>query len=211
MPAAKFFTRLFDEKLAQFNEELMMLNQANPTHPEFIAMIKVIDRRHDEKIEYEQTLLKYKLQALQTKSIAEKAQIHAQYMQTAREVRENNLENLHKESFQLQRERRNADVDLSDYAFNYPKRRSQHIMNQTAYNTEVSVLSGIAKHVGFPAAPELSTLRSSEIEEDLQSMGVSLLRPLHACNLNRTKIKLPTDHGTSSINCPSSSFSAGTE
>ena len=157
----------------------MMLNQVNPTHPEFIAMIKVIDRHHDEKVEYEQTLLKYKLQALQTKSIAEKAQIHAQYMQTARDIRENNLESLNKESFQLQRERRNAEAEVSEYAFNFPKKRSQQIMNQTAYNAEVSVLSGIAKHVGFPAAPELSTLRPSEIEEDLQNMGVSLLQQLY--------------------------------
>lgn len=153
-----------------------MLDQPNPTHPEFVAMMRVIDRRRDEKIEYEETLLRYKLITLQKKSIAEKAQIHTQYMQTAREIRERTLEKLHKESYQLQRERRNAEGDVSDYAYNFPTKRSQQITNQTAYNTEVSILSGIAKHVGFPAAPPLSALRSSEIEEDLQSMGVRLFQ-----------------------------------
>lgn len=153
-----------------------MLDQPNPTHPEFVAMMGVIDRRRDEKIEYEETLLRYKLITLQKKSIAEKAQIHTQYMQTAREIRERTLEKLHKESYQLQRERRNAEGDVSDYAYNFPTKRSQQITNQTAYNTEVSILSGIAKHVGFPAAPPLSALRSSEIEEDLQSMGVRLFQ-----------------------------------
>ncbi|MCJ1263141.1 hypothetical protein MMC22_003011 [Lobaria immixta] len=165
--------KIFDEKLAQYNEELVMLDQPNPTHPEFVAMMRVIDRRRDEKIEYEETLLRYKLITLQKKSIAEKAQIHTQYMQTAREIRERTLEKLHKESYQLQRERRNAEGDVSDYAYNFPTKRSQQITNQTAYNTEVSILSGIAKHVGFPAAPPLSALRSSEIEEDLQSMGIT--------------------------------------
>lgn len=159
-----------------------MLNQTDPTHPEFIARMKVIDRRHDDKVNYERTLLKFKLQALQTKSTAEKAQIHAQYMQTVREIRESNLENLHKESFQLQRERRNAEVDIPDYAFSFPNRRSQQITNQTSYNNEVSLLSGIAKYVGFPAAPELSTLKPSEVEEDLQNMGVSFFM----CTVNQT-------------------------
>ena len=157
-----------------------MLDQPNPTHPEFVAMMRVIDRRRDEKIQYEQTLLKYKLITLQKKSIAEKAQIHAQYMQTAREIRERVLERLHQESYQLQRQRRKAEGDLSDYAYNIPTKPTQQITIQTAYNAEVSLLSGIAKHVGFPAAPPLSGLRSSDLEEDLQSMGVSLFQLHHS-------------------------------
>jgi hypothetical protein len=37
----------------------------------------------------------------------------------------------------------------------------------------VSVMSGVAKYVGFPAAPSLSVARPSEIEEDFEKMGVS--------------------------------------
>lgn len=149
-----------------------MLNQPKPTHPDYIMLKKVVDRHRDEKIEYEQTLLKFKLSALQKKAIAEKAQIHAQYMQNVRDIRETTLEQLQKESYQLQRERRNAEGDVPDYSYQFPTKRSQQIRNQTAYNTEVSILSGIAKYVGFPSAPEISAARPSEIEDDLHAMGV---------------------------------------
>lgn len=168
------------EKLAQYNEELAMLDQPNPTHPDFINLKKVIDKHRDDKIEYEQNLLKYKLIALQRKSTAEKAQIHSQYMQTVRDIREKMLEHLQKESYQLQRERRKVEGDLSDYSYHFPTKRSQQIANQTAYNTEVSILSGIAKHVGFPSAPEISGAKPNEIEEDFLAMGVSSIKLLHS-------------------------------
>jgi hypothetical protein len=55
----------------------------------------------------------------------------------------------------------------------FPTRRSQQITQQTAYNKEVSVLSGIAKYVGFPAAPDITSVRTGEREEDMEKMGVS--------------------------------------
>ena len=54
----------------------------------------------------------------------------------------------------------------------FPMRRSKQISQQTAYNTEVSVLSGFAKYVGFPAAPEIQPVRRQDLEEDLQNMGI---------------------------------------
>jgi hypothetical protein len=46
-------------------------------------------------------------------------------------------------------------------------------LNQTAYNKEVSILSGIAKYVGFPAAPDVQGVNKSELDEDFEKMGVS--------------------------------------
>ena len=34
-------------------------------------------------------------------------------------------------------------------------------------------MAGIAKHVGFPAAPEINGLKQNEIDGDLRAMGVS--------------------------------------
>jgi hypothetical protein len=45
-------------------------------------------------------------------------------------------------------------------------------MQQASYNLEVSILSGIAKHVGFPAAPTIEGARASEIDDDFKAMGV---------------------------------------
>ena len=167
-----FHSRLFDDRLAQYNEELNQLAQPNPVHSEYLAMMECVDQRRDEKIEYEQTLLKYKIQALERKSIAERAQIHSQYMQMAREVRDRVLEQISKEWYQIQRERRSWDGDLPCYMYKYPSKRSQQITQQMAYNSEVSVLSGIAKYIGFPAAPEITGARSNEIDDDLKRMGV---------------------------------------
>ena len=58
-----------------------------------------------------------------------------------------------------------------DYTYKFPTRRSQQVAQQTAYNMEVSILSGIAKYVGFPAAPNIDGVRSSELDADLQLMG----------------------------------------
>lgn len=165
--------RLFDERLSQCNEELAMLESPTPIHPELLAMKNVIDQRRDQKLKYEQNLMRYKLQTLQRESVANKAQAHSQYMQTAREVRDTHLEKLNKEFYQLQRERRSVDGDVPDYLYEFSTKRSQQITHQTAYNAEVSILSGLAKYVGFPAAPDIGKAKPKEIEDDLRSMGVS--------------------------------------
>ncbi|KAL8963852.1 MAG: hypothetical protein Q9183_004903 [Haloplaca sp. 2 TL-2023] len=165
--------KLFDERLAKFETELAMLAEPNATHPELLGMKEVLEQRRDEKIQYENTLLKYKLGALQNKSIAEKAQVHGQYMQSVREIRDRNLEQANKEWYQIHKERRNREDDVPEYMYQFPTRRSQQISHQTAYNKEVSLLSGIAKHRGFPAAPEICGAKADEIDDDLEKMGVS--------------------------------------
>ena len=158
--------RLFDERLAQCNEELAMLEQPTFIHPELLLMKEVIDQRRNQKIRYEQTLLKFKLESLQRESIANKAQMHSQYMQTAGELRDTYLSQINAEIYQTQRERRSCEADMPDYMYTFSTKRSKQIMDQTAYNDEVSLLSGIAKFAGFPAAPDIIKVRSKEWEED---------------------------------------------
>ena len=158
--------RLFDERLAQCNEELTMLEQPTFIHPELLLMKEVIDRRRNQKIKYEQTLLKFKLESLQRESIANKAQMHSQYMQTAGELRDTYLSQINAEIYQTQRERRSCEADVPDYLYTLCTKRSKQITDQTAYNEEVSLLSGIAKYAGFPAAPDIIEIKSNEWEED---------------------------------------------
>ena len=166
--------RLFDERLASANEELSLLQQPRFKHPELLAMKEAVDQHCNQKIAYEQKLLKYKLQALQKASVATKHQIHSQYMQTASIIRERSLEQLNEELYQVQRERRSCEGDIPDYMFAFTPQRPQQILQQSAYNHEVSVLSGVAKYVGFPAAPMVRQARSDELEDDMRSMGVRL-------------------------------------
>ncbi|KAL8813717.1 MAG: hypothetical protein Q9223_000473 [Gallowayella weberi] len=169
--------KLFDERLAKLDAELAMLAEPNVTHPELLAMNQVLEQRRDEKIQHENTLLKYKLGSLQTKSKAEKAQVHGQYMQSVRDIRDQNMEQVNKECHQIHKERRNRENDVPEYMYHFHTRRSQQITHQAAYNKEVSLLSGVAKYCGFPAAPEISGAKPSEIESDFEKMGIVVPQP----------------------------------
>lgn len=170
---ARLRDKIYEERIAQCNQELAVLEQPVPIHPELLAMKEAIDQRRDQKLEYENNLMKFKLMTLQRESVANKAQAHSQYMQTVREVRDIYLESLNKNYYQVQRERRNCEGDVPDYIYTFTTKRSQQITHQTAYNTEVSILAGVAKYVGFPAAPKISSARSKEIDDDFRSMGIA--------------------------------------
>jgi len=150
-----------------------MLKQPSCSHPEFLAMIKCIDERRVEKIAYETRLLEYKQKNLDIITTAERHQMHSQYFQTVRHVREDILEECNTRFHELQRGRRSLGCDEAQYMVKLPEKRSDQIRQQTAYNLEVSILSGVAKYVGFPAAPDISTARPSDIDEDLRAMKVS--------------------------------------
>ncbi|KAF2253007.1 hypothetical protein BU26DRAFT_515387 [Trematosphaeria pertusa] len=168
-----FREKLCDEQIAQYEQELEMLRQPSCVHPEYLAMIKCIDDRRAEKIAYEKTLLGYKQRTLERVTEAQRHQLHSQYFQTVRDVREQILSECNQRIFELQRGRRQLGVDEVEYMMKLPEKRSDQIRQQAAYNLEVSILAGVAKYVGFPAAPEIKPARPSEIEEDLRAMKIA--------------------------------------
>ena len=133
-------------------------------------MMACVDKKRDDQIEYEQELCRLKSDLIKRNSVADRAVAISQYVQTARQIREDILEKANEEWYQLQRERRTHNSDQTNYTYAFKKKRSQQIINQMAYNTEVSILSGIAKHVGFPAAPEITCARPNDVEDDLRAM-----------------------------------------
>jgi hypothetical protein len=165
--------RLCDEQIAQYEQELEMLKQPNCTHPEYLAMVQAVDERRAGKIAYEKQLLEYKQQTLERTIIAERHQIHSQYFQTVRDVREEILSDCNQRIYELQRGRRQLGVEEIEYSLRLPEKRSDQIRHQAAYNLEVSILAGVAKYVGFPAAPEIKAARPAEIDDDLRAMKVS--------------------------------------
>ena len=165
--------RLYDERIAALNSELAQLSGPNPTHTELLRQVQCVQQYRDEKFDIEQKLLVFKIGALKRKSIAERSQIHSAYLQTIREVRERHLEKASEHFYRIQRDRFKTDESIPNYSVPFPSRRSVQITQQTAYNKEVSVLSGAAKHVGFPAAPDIASARTAELNEDMEKMGVS--------------------------------------
>ena len=164
---------LLDEQISRLDQELLQINQNPCQHPEYLAMMTCINARRDDAITKEQFLLHYKEKDLRTRFIAERHIIQSQYVQTARAVREQAAGNCYTKLFALQRDRRRWGADDKTYGYIFNPKRSDQIRQQRAYNTEVSLLSGMAKYVGFPAAPEIRGLREEEVDEDLVRMGVS--------------------------------------
>ncbi|KAH7123736.1 Sds3-like-domain-containing protein [Dendryphion nanum] len=169
-----FREKLCDEQISQCEQELELLKQPNCQHPEYLAMIQAVDDRRAAKIDYEKQLMQYKQQCLKTTTTAERHQLHSQYLQTVRDVRETVLSECNQRIYELQRGRRQLGVEEIEYAIRLPEKRSEQIRQQAAYNLEVSILSGIAKHVGFPAAPDLRTARPAEVEDDFRAMKIAI-------------------------------------
>ncbi|PBP26192.1 transcriptional regulatory protein DEP1 [Diplocarpon rosae] len=167
-----FRDRLYDERLEQLNREEEMLRQDEPTHPGYLAMLQSIKARRDERIRIADTLREYEIRNLKTQSVAKRSQILAQYKQEVRDIREKKIEQLGKQWYEIQHDRRNHAGNVMDYALGYPTRVNEQKQNQMAYNTEVSILSGIAKYAGFPAAPTMASTSAAELEEDLEKMGM---------------------------------------
>ncbi|KAF4553530.1 Sds3-like protein [Elsinoe fawcettii] len=166
------------EKIAETEAELAQLQQAHPIHPEFIKQLQAVTARRDLKIQQEMRLQEYKKQALRNSTLAKRAQLLSQYMQEAREVREKLLYELGKQWYDIQKERRAAQADeLGNFGQVFPTKRSVQVRQQHKYNTEVSVLSGIAKYVGFPAAPDISGMDSKDVNDDLAAIRTKVQMP----------------------------------
>jgi len=167
--------KLYDEKIAHLNHELDQLAEVESTHPELLKQFECVNKYRDEKQDTDQRLLVFKVGALKRKSIAERSQIHSAYFQTVRDVRERHMERMSEHFYRIQRERFKSSQVMPTYTIPFPDKRIQQVSQQTAYNKEVSILSGVAKYVGFPAAPELPSVQTNDLEGDIQKMGVSVL------------------------------------
>lgn len=149
----------------------MMLKQDPPTHPEFLAMLRCIEERRDERIRASSCRLEYERECADRAAVARRSLILGQYYQTVRDIREKSIEQLGKEWYSVQHDRRGYAGSVPDFALKFPARKQQ-ISHQVAYNKEVSILSGVAKYVGFPAAPAMASASAAEYEEDMEKMSV---------------------------------------
>ncbi|KAF2225440.1 hypothetical protein BDZ85DRAFT_66615 [Elsinoe ampelina] len=166
------------EKIAEAEAELAQLQQQHPIHPEFIKQLQAVTARRDTKIQQEMRLHEYKKQTLRTSTLANRAQLLSQYMQEARDVRERLLYELGKQWYDIQKERRASQADeLGSFGQVFPTKRSVQVRQQHKYNTEVSILSGVAKYVGFPAAPDIGGMSSKDVNDDLAAIRTKVQMP----------------------------------
>ncbi|QDS68529.1 hypothetical protein FKW77_010896 [Venturia effusa] len=167
-----FREKHINDQLRQVNLELDLLRQPESTHPEYLAQLQCINARRDEKIRYENVKYKYDKQAISNKTVAERTQLHSQYFQEVRETRNRWIEQCYSDLHALQKDRRQWGAHQTNYNYLYNPKRAHLVQQQAAYNMEVSILSGIAKHVGFPAAPDLSSMDADDIDADFRAMAI---------------------------------------
>ncbi|KAJ5799953.1 uncharacterized protein N7518_002021 [Penicillium psychrosexuale] len=166
--------KIYDERISKLNRELEMLTGPNPTHPEYLRQIECVQRYRDAKIKYEQNLFRHRMKSLMHKGLAERTQAHSTYYQRIRDARERHSSAVSKQFYAIQHDRFKTDELSPHHIIPFPTRRSQQIAHQTAYNQEVSIMAGVAKYVGFPAAPSLMGARPTELDDDLEKMGIHI-------------------------------------
>lgn len=171
--------RLYEERLKELNEEEALLTSENPTHPEYLAMMECIDSRRDDRLRISEIEYRFDMDALNRWAVARRAQILSQYYQSVRESREKTMDELGKQWYEIQHERRKNANPIPDYGFRFPKDKAQQKKQAIAHNKETSILAGIAQHHGFPAAPEMKPASQAEVEDDFEAMHVSLSMMIH--------------------------------
>ncbi len=155
-----------------------MLMGDKPTHPAYLAMMQCIDARRDEKQRIIDLEFKFNMQTLKRWAVARRGQIHGQYFQSVREARETVLEDLGNQWYQVQQQRRRHANTIPDYGIRYPASKVQRTKDAVAFNKEVSILSGLAKYEGFPAAPRINGATAAEIDDDFEEIAVRMSSPV---------------------------------
>lgn len=166
--------RLYEERLKELNEEEALLTSDNPSHPEYLAMMECINSRRDDRLRISEVEFRFDMDALNRWAVARRAQILSQYYQSVRESREKTMDELGKQWYEIQHERRKNANPIPDYGFRFPQDKAQQKRQAIAHNKETSILAGIAQHHGFPAAPEMRPASQAEVEDDFEAMHVSV-------------------------------------
>ncbi|KAI0525837.1 hypothetical protein F5B22DRAFT_256034 [Xylaria bambusicola] len=168
---ATFREKLYEERLEQLNREEAMLRSDNPTHPDYLAMMRCVDARRDERLRIADRELELKIEASERWAVARRAQIHSQFFQAVRESRERILAELGQHWYDIQHERRKNANNIPEYGIRFPKNSSQRLRDALSYNREVSILAGIAKYEGMPAAPDMQGANPQELEDDFDAIN----------------------------------------
>ncbi|KAK3704347.1 Transcriptional regulatory protein [Vermiconidia calcicola] len=173
-----FREKLCNERLATITSELHLLSQPNCMHPEYQRQVACVDvRLHKQKSEAH-AYYNYRLRSTRDRTLGDRSQLHSQYFQSVRDLREDVLYKLGEDWYAIQKERRQSHQEKDDaYIYKFPTDKKAQIMQQKRYNREVSVLSGMAKYVGFPAAPDINGVDGESFEDDLKAMKISHNRP----------------------------------
>lgn len=117
--------RVFQDRLDKLDEEEAMLTDEIPTHPEYLSMMECVDARRDERLRIAEVEYQMKMDVLNRRAVAERAQIMSQFYQSIRESREKMLEELGRQWYEIQHERRRYTNSIPDYTLWFPSTKAK--------------------------------------------------------------------------------------
>jgi hypothetical protein len=145
---------------------------ADGTHPELESVYSRIEERREEKLRLAKKHLEYKQKCIAIQTRAGREQAHQQFMKEVADSRASLLLRTTEEWYRVNRERRAMDTLVQDYTFRPPESHSSQLRELSSLNYEISLLTGISKYIGFPAAPEIKPLSDDELDADLSALGL---------------------------------------
>lgn len=171
---ASYRQKAQNDRLAELDAELAMLTtKGECKHPEYLRQVACVDARYAKQVDETRAFRRFKTESIRRTALGERSQLHSQYYQHTRELRENVMVELGEDWYSIQKERRQANQSNDElYMRKFPAKKSVQIRHQAKYNQEVSVLSGVAKYVGFPAAPDITGAEGDAMDDDLRAMKV---------------------------------------
>jgi len=199
-----FREKLYNERLATMSAELDLLAQPECQHPEYLRQVACVNARLEKQTREAHAFYYYRLKSIKQRTLGDRSQLHSQYFQFLRDQREKVMYEQAEDWHNIQKERRQSHQEKDEaWLYKYQVKKSAQIRQQAKYNQEVSVLSGIAKYVGFPAAPEITGAQEANQEDDLKAMKVSwakvvsFVRNVKAKPLADPETRSPSDSSTS--------------
>lgn len=167
---ARLRAKLHDERMTQIEREIALAESCE--HPLLLKKAEQNSSRHCGRLRRAQVLYESRKVDAEVQFQARKFMAHSQFAQDKQKLRAGLLSKTSAEWFQIHREKRVLDMAVPEYGYVVPERKSLQNKHRRDYEAEVSILAGLKRFVGFPAAPPISVASSKDVETDLTEMGI---------------------------------------
>ncbi|KAK9387796.1 Sds3-like-domain-containing protein [Lipomyces mesembrius] len=165
---AKLRDRLHDDKIARLQAEIEMC--LDGTHPELATVYDELAETRDSRIKLADAHRKYRRRCIENQTRSYRTHIHQQLYKNNANLRAAMIQETTETWYKVNRERRAMDTVVPFYGYKIPEKRSVIYRQRQAQYNEIALLTGIAKYIGFPAAPEIKSATADEVAEDMEAL-----------------------------------------
>ncbi|KAK9245215.1 Sds3-like-domain-containing protein [Lipomyces tetrasporus] len=165
---AKLRDRLHDDKIVRLQAEIEMC--LDGTHPELATVYDELAEARDKRISLADAHRKYRRRCIENQTRSYRTHIHQQFYKNGSNLRATMIQETTETWYKVNRERRAMDTMVPFYGYRIPEKRSVIYRQRQAQYNEIALLTGIAKYIGFPAAPEIKSATADEVAEDMEAL-----------------------------------------